>query len=181
MMSKISLFYNLTPTDIVPPSQKEIERKDQWIAVVQKMVEAPYKPLIIKVTYELFNPEIENQRKFFEGAVTPYYAIQNSDLREGLPDTNTLRQYREEILDEMLGYDFRTVNKVIRKRKSTADFKSVQAWNNFLNLVEETIFEAAGYTFPDSEHFWDLVKAHGYDEAKRIAIEQLQSQLKKKI
>lgn len=173
--SKISLFYSLTQTEIIPPASIEIERKDQWIKAIQKTVEADFKPLIIKVVYELFNPEIENQRKFFEGAVIPYYAIQNSDLQEGLPDTETLRKYREEVLDETLGYDYRAVSKVIRKRKSTADFKSVQAWSNFLNIVEETIFESAGYEFPDSEHFWDLTKKHGYDEAKAIAIQQLQS------
>jgi len=102
------------------------------------------------------------------------------DLFEGKPDSETLGNYREELLDEMLGYNLHTTNKIIRKRKSTTDFKDVQAWNTFLKTVEETIFAIAGYEFPDSKNFWELSGKHGYDEAKRIAIEQLQARLKKR-
>ena len=110
-----------------------------------------------------------------------YYAIQNMDMLKGEPDTETLKKYREEILDEALGYDFRTVNKIIRKRKSTKDFKTVQAWNTFLQTLEETLFDSAGYSFPDSEAFWDLTKKHGYEQAKKIVIGQLQTNLSKRL
>lgn len=179
--SRIVLFYNLTQTEIVPPASIELERKDAWIKEMQKMVEADWKPLIVKVVYEMFDPAIENQRKFFEGAVVPYYAIQNGDYTVEVPDSATLRQYREEILDEMLGYDYQTVNKIVRKRDSTADFKTVQKWNNFLTMLDETLFANSGYEFPSSEDFWEKVKKYGYDEAKAIAVEQLQARLKKKI
>ncbi len=178
--SRITLFYQLTQTGIIPPVHVEIERKDNWIKEIQKTIEADWKPRIIKVIYEMFNPEIEKQRRFFEGAVIDYYAIQNSDILKGSPDTETHKKYREEILDEMLGYDFRTVNKIIRKRKSTTDFKTVQKWNTFLQTLEETLFDSAGYIFPDSENFWELTKKYGYDQAKRISIETLQAKLKKK-
>src|SRR3990167_9274976 len=125
--SKISLFYSLTPTKVIPPAEREVERKERWVKVMQKTVEAEWKPKIIKNTYELFDPEIENQKRFFEGAVVEYYAIQDMDLFEGKPDTSTLDKYREEILDESLGYNFQTINKILRKRKSTKDFKEVQA------------------------------------------------------
>lgn len=179
--SRIVLFYNITQTEIVPPAQIELERKDAWIKEMQKMVESEWKPLIVKVVYEMFDPAIENQRKFFEGAVVPYYAIQNGDYKEEVPDSETLKQYREEILDEALGYDYHTVNKIIRKRDSTADFKTVAKWNKFLTTLDETLFANGGYEFPDSDHFWELTKKHGYDEAKVIAIEQLQARLKKKV
>ena len=178
--SRISLFYSLTQTEIIPPAAVEIERKDSWIREMQKTVEADFKPLIIKVVYEMFDPAIEKQRRFFEGACVAYYAIQNSNLITGTPDTGTLKKYREEILDEMIGYDYQTVNKVIRKRESTADFKTVQRWNTFLQTLEETIFATAGYEFPDSEKFWEVTKKYGYDQAKRITIEQLQARLSKK-
>ena len=178
--SKISLFYSLTPTKVIPPAEREVERKERWVKVMQKTVEAEWKPKIIKNTYELFDPEIENQKRFFEGAVVEYYAIQDMDLFEGKPDTSTLDKYREEILDESLGYNFQTINKILRKRKSTKDFKEVQAWNTFLKTLEETIFAVSGYEFPDSKNFWELVKQYGHEEAKRIAIEQLQARLKKR-
>lgn len=179
--SRITLFYQLTQTEVLPPAAKEVERKDRWIKEVQNTIEANWKPLIIKVVYEMFNPEIEKQRRFFEGACVAYYAIQNSDMLTGTPDTETLRKYREELLDEMLGYDYQTVNKIIRKRKSTADFKTVQNWNTFLQTLEETLFDSAGYEYPNSEHFWEMVKKHGYDDAKRIVVEQLQARLKKRV
>ena len=177
--SRITLFYSLTQTEIIPPTAVEIERKDRWIKEIQKTIEADWKPLIIKVVYEMFNPEIEKQRRFFEGAVIDYYAIQNSDILKGTPDTETHKKYREELLDEMLGYDFQTVNRVVRKRKSTTDFKTVQKWNTFLQTLEETIFAHAGYEFPDSENFWEVTKKYGYDQAKRMVIEQLQGRLVK--
>jgi hypothetical protein len=178
--TKIALFYKITKTEVVAPLQKELARKDEWLQGIQRMVEADWKPLIVKVVYELFNPEIANQRRFFEGACVDYYAIQNSDVRKGEISASLHRQYREEILDEMLGYDYKTVNKVLRMRKSTTDFKDVQAWNTFLKTLEETLFESAGYEFPNSEHFWELAKVHGYDEARRIAREELQRRLIKK-
>ena len=179
--SRMALFYQLTQTEVLPPSAKEVERKELWIKEVQKTVEADYKPKIIKTTYEIFDPEIDKQRRFFEGACVGYYAIQNMDMTTGTPDIETLKKYREEVLDFMLGYDYHTVNRVIHKRKSTVDFKTVQKWNTFLQTLEETLFDSAGYEFPDSEHFWEMAKAHGYEEAKRIVIEQLQSRLKKRI
>lgn len=178
--SRITLFYSLTQKEVIPPATVEIERKDNWIKEIQRTIEADWKPLIVKVTYEMFDPAIEKQRRFFEGAVVDYYAIQNSDILKGTPDTETHKKYREEILDEMLGYDFQTVNKIIRKRKSTTDFKTVQKWNTFLQTLEETLFAHAGYEFPDSENFWEVTKKYGYDQAKRIVIEQLQGRLAKK-
>ena len=178
--SRITLFYSLTQTEIIPPAAVEIERKDRWIKEIQKTIEANWKPLIIKVVYEMFNPEIEKQRRFFEGACVDYYAIQNDNILKGTPNTQTHSMYRKDILDQMLGYNVQLTNRVIRERKSTRDFKTVQAWSNFLNTLQETLFDSAGYEFPDSEHFWELTKKHGYDQAKRISIEQLQGRLVKR-
>lgn len=175
--TRIILNYNVTQDDIVPPSERDLARKNVWLENVKKSVEADWKPLIVRVTYEMFDPEIQNMRRFFEGPCVLYYAVQNSDMFAGYPDANTLKKYREEILDEMLGYDFHTVNRVIRRRKSTTDFKSISAFSNFLQQLEETIFDPAGYEFPDSKHFWELVKEHGYEEAKAIVVRQLQRRL----
>lgn len=170
----VALYYKLTQTEVVPPAQKDLERKELWIKELQKTVEAEYKALTIKVEYTMYDPEIQKLSRFFNGTIVKYYAIQNSDMFSGEPDNETLKQYREEILDEVLGYDYQTVHKVIRRRKSTADYKTVQAYNNFVKLVEETVFDSAGYEFPNSEEFWALAKEHGYDKAERISIERLQ-------
>lgn len=123
--------------------------------------------------YELHNPEVERQRRFFHTCVK-WYAIQNEDLIKGEPATELLKKYREEILDELLGYDLALVHRTVRRRKSTADFKSVRSWNTLLKTLEETMFESAGYEYPDSEVFWQLVKEHGYDKADEISMKRLQ-------
>jgi len=177
---KIVLFYNVTQTEVFPPAVIEIERKNRWIKDVQKSVEADYKPKMIRNTYEEFDPEIENQWKFFNGTCVLYYAIQNMDMTKGLPDSKTLNLYREQLLDEMLGYNVELIDRTVRKRKSTTDFRSVQKWNTFLGELKENIFDNAGYKFPDSKEFWELVGKVGYHEAKRISIEKLQTYLKSK-
>lgn len=176
----IKLFYQLTQHDIIPPAATELERKERWIKELQKTVEADYKPLMIKLTYELHNPEVEKQSRFFNGTCVKYYAIQDMDLNDGRPDSKSLKMYRELILDEMLGFDLQLVDRVVRRRKSTSDFQSVQDWNKFLNTLEETLFDSAGYEFPDSKSFWAMVDMLGYEEAERISIENLQKSLKKK-
>lgn len=177
----ITLFYQLTQEEIYPPRITDLERKERWIKELQKTVEASWKPLIVKVKYEIYNPEIEKQRNFFNGAVVLYYCIQNEDMTVGLPANDIVKQYRELILDEVLGFDAMAVKKTIRKRKSTKDFKTVQAWNNFLSKLKEDMFDSSGYEFPDSEEFWESVKENGYESAKKIAIERLQKSLLKKL
>lgn len=176
----ITLFYKVTQDEIFPPAIRELERKENWLKEIQKSVEADWKPQIIKVSYEMFDPEIANQMRFFNGTCVKYYAIQNENLTKGTPDPKLIKRYREEILDEMLGYDLHLVSKTVRRRKSTADFKTVQRWHTFLNTLQETIFDAAGFEFPDSKAFWELVDQHGYDEAERISVEQLQARIIKK-
>ena len=129
----------------------------------------------------MFDPEVERQRRFFNGTCVKYYAIQNMDMIEGEPNNDTIKKYREELLDELLGYDVSLVHRTVRRRKSTSDFKTVQAWNKFLGLLEENIFDNAGYEFPDSQEFWELVRQHGYEEAERISLERLQANLKAKL
>ena len=166
-----------SPFKIIPPPITDIETKDRWLKEVQMTSESDWKPVTIKVTYEIYNPEIENLRRFFHVCVE-WYAIQNGDMVDELPKSAVLKQYREEILDELLGYDKMLVTRTVRQRKSTTDFKTVQAWNKFIKLLEETLFEQAGYEFPESEEFWKLVKVHGYTEARKISLQQLQNIIK---
>lgn len=176
---KIELFYNLTQNEIIPPSIRELERKDKFIAEVKKTVKSNWEPEMIRVTYERFNPDIDKLRKFFHTCVK-YYAIQNMDLFDRLPSTEEFNKYREEILDELLGYDFQTVNKVVRKRESTSNFKDTESWNTLLKTLEETLFEHAGYEFPDSKVFWENVEKYGHGRTQDAAIKNLQNKLTKK-
>lgn len=179
---KISIFYSLTQTEIIPPKQEALVRKDEWIKELQRTVEADYKPLTIKVTYELYDPEVENMMKFFNGPVVEYFAIQSRENLSTEVDNLLKERTRETILDEILGFDVPLLNnKTKRDRKSTADFKIVQKWYNFLETVKETLFDPEGYEFPDSEEFWESSKKYGYEEAKTIAKQLLVDKIKKKL
>lgn len=176
---KLSLFYTIRPHDIENPDSISVQRKEKWIQEIQKTVKSAWEPKMIRVTYELFNPEIERLRRFFNGPVILYYAIQNQDsVSEETPNTN---EYREQILDDALGYDVTLPNKTIRKRKSTSDFTSVQKWNDFIAMIKETQFDNAGYEFPDSEEFWKLEEQYGYEKAKEISIKKLKERVAKKL
>jgi hypothetical protein len=173
--------YQITPTQILPPPKLDLERKEEWLKEIQRTIPSEWEFVLVKVKYELFDPAIQDQQRFFEGACVAYYAIQNLDMTVGRPDAVTLKMYRETILDEMLGYDLQLVNRTARRRTSTTDWKSVSKWNTFLKTLEETLFDSHGYEFPDSEHFWKMVKEHGHDQAKEIVIDQLQNRIKLKL
>ena len=177
---KLSLYYKVTTKEVIPPSQTDIERKEQWVDNVKSSVEADWKPKMIKVTYEDFDPEIEDQRKFFHIAVK-WYAIQNEDMVDNVPSSALVKKYRDELLDDMLGYDVEMVTRTKRERKSTTEFKTVQKWHNFLRTLEETKFEPAGYEFPNSEEFWELAKKYSYEKANEITTKNLQKKIRAKL
>lgn len=177
---KITLFYNVTNKEVVPPAQTALERKETWLKELMQSVEAEWKPKIVKVTYEIHNPETDQLRKFFNGPVVEYFAIQHEDLYEKQLEPEKKKRYRETILDWALGYDVKLIDRVIRRRKSTTDFVEVQQWNDFLHTLEETIFQEHGYEFPDSKEYWKLAEVYGYDKARKISIEQLQRRMRSK-
>ena len=136
----------------------------------------------VKVTYDMHNPDIDQQVKYFNGPVVEYFTIQSTDATENRPQSAQLKQYREMILHDMMGYDVELPDdRIVRQRKSTAAFQSVQKWHTFLEELRETYFEPNGYEMPDSEQFWELAGKHGYDQAQEISITQLQKKLKKKL
>lgn len=176
---KLTLIYKLTQTAVIPPAAEIVERKDEWLHDIQKTVEAEWKPAMVKVTYELVNYEIERIRKFFNGPVVDYYAYQNEHQTEGEITPAMKKRYREDILDQALGYDVELIKKTVRRRKSTSDFATTQKWTDMLQFIQENLFDQAAYEFPDSEHFWELAKQYGYERAKSIAIGQLQERMLK--
>lgn len=181
MTRKITLYWSLTPKEIIPPSITDRVRKDTWIQEMQRTVQSEWKPKTIRVTYELHNPEIDRQMAFFNGPVVEYYAIQAGDYLDELPDTAVIKRYREEMLDSELGYDMELINRTVRRRESTGDFKEVQKWHDFLQAVQENQFDAQGYEFPDSKKFEAREKKYGYEKAKSMAIRELQIRIKRKL
>lgn len=177
---KITLWYQATKQGLVPPSPSSMERKESWLKGILGSIEADWKPILIEVTYRLVNPEVEQQRKFFNGPVVEYFAIQNDNLLEGELAPERKKRYREEILDQVLGYDVQLIDRAVRRRKSTGDYTDTQQWHDFLEELRETIFEPNGFEMPDSEAFWELSKQVGYDQAKGISIQKLRERLKKK-
>lgn len=178
---EINLIYKVTQTSVIPPSHTELDRKERWIESIQKTVKSEWEYQLIKVKYAFHNPEVDDMLSFFNGTVVLYYAIQNEDMITGTPHSSVLKNYREKILDEMLGYDVRLAKLVQRKRASMTEFKEVQQLFTFINMVKEELFDPSGYEFPDSEEYWKLVEKHGHVEAKRISIELLQKSLKRKL
>lgn len=177
---KIQLFYKLTPKEIIPPPALDLARKEQWIEDQRKGVPSEWESKIVKVEYSIHDPEIADQMRFFNGTIVKYYAIQSKEIIIGMPDTETLRACREEILDGILGYDVRMAKMIQRKRASTTEFVEVQQWSNFINTVQEEIFDPSGYIFPDSKEFWKLVALYGYEKAEDISIGMLRESLKRK-
>lgn len=174
---KIALFYKLSDSEVFAPPPASITRKDEWLKVLQRSIRKAGEIRIVKVTYELFNPEVDQQRKFFNGPVVDYYAIQSKEIMTGDVPNITHDMVRETLLSDALGYEVQLIDRKERRRKSTADFVSTQKWNDFLETLRETIFEPNGYEMPDSEAFWELAKKHGYEQAKIVSIEQLQRRI----
>lgn len=178
---KIILFYKITKDKVIPPILVTIERKDDWIKEIQREIEKKNNSRIVKVTYEIFNPEIKRILKFFNGPVIEYYVIQTTDMLKGRPERGLIDRYREELLDEVLGYDLPLVNRVVRRRRSTADFLDTQKWHDFLEMLRETQFEPNGYEFPSVDEFERIEEKLGYDGAHKAAIEELQKRLTNKL
>lgn len=177
---KITLIYQLTNLSVNSPRATDIERKDEWIRSIQKKIPSG-QSRYIKQTFEEYDPEVLNSRKFFEGVVIVYYAIQNKDILEGYPDSALLRDQRESLLNEILGYNPRMAKFLGQDRASTVDFREVQQWNLFLNIIKEEYFDPNGYEFPDSDEFWELATTlRSYDEAHKVSIKRLQESLRRK-
>lgn len=177
---KIILWYQVTRNGIVPPNAAAIARKDAWLREIEQGARAGSQPWLVELTYRMVNPDTERQQKFFNGPVVEYFAIQNDNLLEGSVPNERIKRYREQLLDEVLGYDIELIDRKVRRRKSTADFNDTQAWNDFLEELRETLFEPNGYEMPDSQAFWELSRQVGYEEAKRVSISKLQDRLRKK-
>ena len=177
---KITLYYSVTQKSVIPPGPGEIERKDQWIRLIQAEVESEWKPKTVRVTYQLYNPECDQQRKFLEGPVIDYWCIQSQEIKTLDDSPEMKKKARETLLDKTLGYDVELIDKTVRRRRSTMDFVETQQWHDFLEMVRETEFEPNGYEYPDSEYFWKLAEAYGYEKAKVIAIEKLKANIEAK-
>jgi len=170
----ISVFYHIERSRVVPPTPASLQRKEEWLKEIQRTIESDWRSRIVQVTYRLINPEVEQQRKFFNGPVIDYYTIQSAEILEGEVPRGMHDRYRETILSDVLGYQVELVGRTERRRKSTSDYTDTQQWHDFLETLRETMFEPNGYEFPDSEAFWEMEKKHGYDQAKKISIEGLQ-------
>lgn len=164
------------------PSASELKRKDEWVKGVQNEIAKATEQRTIKVTYEMHNPDIDKQMRYFNGPVVEYFTIQSTDMTEHRPQSAQLKQYREMLLLDMLGYDVELPDgRILRQRKSTSAFQSVAKWHTFLEEMKETYFDPNGYEMPDSEEFWELEAKHGMDKATTMSIERLQRKLKKKL
>lgn len=179
---KITLWYTIEiDGTITPPNEGAIARKNAWLKDLSQRAVGSRSPLMVANEYRLSNPEVERLNKFFNGPVVEYYGIQNDSLVSGELDPARKKKYREQMLDEILGFDVELINRTQRKRKSTSAFTEVQPWNDMLAEMKETLFDPSGYVMPDSKEFWELAKDVGYEQAKKIKLQKLQSNLRVKL
>lgn len=177
---KIVLYYKITDTEIFHPDPLAIQKKEEWIKANQRTISKPGEIRTIRLTYELFNPEVEDQRKFFNGPVVEYFAIQSGEIMSGELSKDIRDRYRESILSQILGYEVLLIEGKERRRTSTSEFTDTQQWHDFLERLRETLFEPEGYEMPISEEFWKLSQKYGYDRAKKISIDKLRERIKAK-
>jgi len=178
---KITLYYSVTSREVKAPGPGDMNRKDYWIKELQSTVQSDWQPKTVRVTYEVYDIEVDKMRKFLNGPVIEYWIIQSQEIHTGDIDSRTKKLGRETLFDKALGYDVQLVNGSARRRRSTADFTQVQEMHDFLEMLRETEFEPNGYEFPDSEYFWKMSDAYGYDGAKGEALKQLQSRMRARL
>ncbi len=178
---KITLWYTIDMEgNIYPPAKEVVEKKDMWLKEVRNQAIGQATTIVVANEYRMANPEVEQVRKFFNGPVVEYYGIQNDDLFEGELTPARHKQYRKQILDELLGFNVELVDRTIRERKSTSDYTETQQWTDLIEEAKETLFEPNGYEIPESKTFWELSKQIGYDQAHTVLIKKLQDKLKAK-
>ncbi len=178
---KIKLYYELTQKEVFPPPEASLARKDAWLKEIQRSIEADEKFKTVEVTYRVVNRHIEQQRKFFNGPVVDYWTIQSQEILTGDVPRMLHDQARETLLSNVLGYNVQLLDRVERRRKSSADFTETQEWNDFLETLRETEFAPQGYEMPDSKGFLEMTEKYGYDQTRGMAIEQLQHRLRNKL
>jgi len=177
---KITLYYSVTQTQVIPPGPGELQKKEKWLEMLKSTVKSDWEPKTVRVTYQEYNPEVDQQRKFMNGPVLEYWIIQSQDILDGDVSPELKRKGRETLLDRTLGYDIELLEGKARRRRSTTDFEDTQQWHDFLEMLKETEFDPNGYEFPESEYFWKLAEGYGYEKAKEVAIKKLQEKMKLK-
>lgn len=178
---KIKLFYTVSDTETFPPPAAALARKDEWIDEVKRSIAKAGETRLIELQYRVVNPDVERLQKFFNGPVVEYWLIQSKEIMEGDPPAAQLKQARETLLSNVLGYDVVLMDRTERRRKSTADFDDTQDWNDFLESLRETEFDPQGYEMPDSKLFWELVEKYGYNIAKGMVVMELRRRLKTRL
>ena len=162
--------------------QQEIQKN--WWNRVKKSVKSEWEPVLVRGTFEVLDEEVEKLRKFFEGAIVPYYAIQNEGGEVG---SETVKLYRELLWKEILGFELELPDgSILHKRKSSKTLKKVQDWLDKIEELKVEIFDKNGYIFPDSKKRAEAVERYlaihkDYSKAVYLADKGLKNELIKKI
>lgn len=129
-------------------------------------------------TLKVKEGELENMQRFFRGAVVPYYMRQSRDLWDDEIPAGLAEECTIEIKKQVgfLRYDH--TGHITDEVNSMTTFERVKDLVEFLNTIEEVVFNDQGYIFPDSKHFKELVKLKGREAASRQAIQELRQKVK---
>ena len=149
------------------------KRVRQFWLFVKRMARESAEACIVRMELMIVWGDIVRRRKFFEGAVVKYYAIQSLGR---MPSNDEMRKWRITILDEMLGYSYlrpkglKGAGENKKDRVSTTAFNE-QEWDDFFELTDAVLFAPSGYMFPSRAVYADMV-ADVKDGGKGMSVEQ---------
>lgn len=144
--------------------QDILKEKKEFIEKQQGKIQSDWDERFLIATYEIYDPESQDQEGFFESGVVHAYALNchcEDLIQKGFQphyktfEDSELRLYREDLLEKVYGYDVTLPSgKVLRKRHSTSGNRgNVAKMHRMLEEVREIGFEADGYIFPDAEEY----------------------------
>ncbi|MCK4609448.1 MAG: hypothetical protein KAT71_08195 [Gammaproteobacteria bacterium] len=178
---KITIYYTVGVDGTISKPVATIAKRlaDFW-AFAKRMAREGMQEGIVRAEYMMVWGDVLRRRKFFEGAIVPYYAIQTL---ERMPAPDEIRQFRLQILKELLGYSYTQpkglngAGELKEDRVSTTAFNE-QQWDDFFEVIDHTLFAPNGFMYPDRAVYADMV-ADKEEGGKGMRPEQATEALRK--
>lgn len=149
----------------------------QWNRLQEKEIGEYY---TVEDILKLKDGELEKMKRFFRGAVVPYYLRQKYDIWSEQLNQGDIERVTEELKESVgfMKYDY--TGHITKEVNSMATFERVKDLNEFLKTIEMVCFDDNGFIFPDSKHFKDLEKEKGRYATQRQLTSELHEKFKNK-
>jgi len=181
-----SMFYLDRDTDINELADEIVRvKRSEVLVFLQRQYDRlqekkPGEYFTVEDVLKLKDGELEKMNRFFRGAVIPYFARQKYDIwTEGI-SSDDIHKATEEVKRAVGFLKYDHTGHITEEVNSMASFERCKDLNEFLNMVQVVCFDDEGFTFPDSEHYHEVVKAKGRSEADRQMFHELHEKHKNK-